>query len=122
MKNENNPQISYSGILIKFIEPILTGTEDEDEYLLKAKAGQMAWNYCISDDNKLPLNSVMKAIMKNLTTHSAEAKETLNMLVLRKTMLFPNHQQFIFNVEIKTKPDGSKTLLVESTPADNIRK
>jgi len=122
MNTTNNNQVSYSGILIKFIEPILTGTEDEDEFLLKAKAGQMAWNYCVSGDNKLPLDSVMKAIMKNLTTHSAEAKETLNMLVLRKTMLYPNHHQYIFNVEIKTKPDGSKTLFVESTPADNIRK
>lgn len=122
MNNKNNFQVSYSRILIKFIEPILTGTEDEEEYLLKAKAGQMAWNYCVSGDNKLPLDSVMKAIMKNVTSRYAEAKETLNMLVLRKAMLYPNDQQFIFNVEIKTKPDGSRTLVVESTPASNIRK
>lgn len=122
MSAKNNLQISYSGILIKFIEPILTGAEDEHEYLLKAFAGQMAWNYCVSDENKLPLDSVQKEMMKYLTTQSAEAKQILNMLVLRKAMLYPNHQQFIFNVEIKTKPDGSKTLFVESTPADNIRK
>lgn len=122
MNSKNNNQVSYSGILIKFIEPILTGTEDEDEYLLKAFAGQMAWNYCVSNDNKLPLDSVQKKMMKYLTTQSAEAKEIMNMLVLRKAMIYPNDHQVIFNVEIKTKPDGSKTLFVESTPADNIRK
>ena len=122
MNELNRPQVSYSGILIKFIEPILTGTENEDEYLEKAQIGQMAWNYCVSGDNKLPLDSLMKVIMKKITSSHVDAKQTLNMLVLRKTILYPNHQQYILNVELKTKPDGSRTLFVESTPVDNIRK
>lgn len=113
---------SYSGILIEFIEPMLQGNESEEALLEKAKIGIMAWNFCISNANKLPLNAEMKEIMHQITTNSSEARETLNKLTLRKEMLFPQFNQFIFHVEIKTKPDGSKTLYVESAPANKIGK
>lgn len=109
---------SYSNILIEFIEPLLHGNESEELFLEKAKTGIMAWNFCISNANKLPLNAEMKQIMHQITSNSSEARETLKKLTIRKEMLFSQFNQFIFHVEIKTKSDGSKTLYVESAPAN----
>ncbi len=113
---------SYSGVLIEFIEPLLQGNETEEALLEKAKIGMMAWNYSITNANKLPFNAEMKQIMLDTTSKNPEAKEVLNQLTLRKEMLFSQFNQFFFHVEIKTKPDGSKTLYVESAPADKIGK
>ena len=112
---------SYSALLLKFIEPLMNGEEDEAEFLLKAKVGMIAWNYCISDEKQLPLDGGMKLILKKITAIYPDAKEKLNMLAIRKSMLFAEHNQIIVNVEVKTKPDGCKTLFVESAPADKIK-
>jgi len=119
MKKE---RVSYSTILIKFIQPILDGSETEEDYLAKAKAGMIAWNYHLSDQNKLPYDDEMKAILKQMASENREGKELLNKLVLRKEMKFSQYQQFLAKVEIRTKRDGSKTLYVESFPIDKIRK
>lgn len=118
MKNN----LSYSNILIKFIQPILDGSETEEDYLAKAKAGMIAWNYHLSDQNQLPYDDEMKAILKQITSENSEGKEMLNKLVLRKEMEFSQYQQFLAKVEIRTKPDDSKTLYVESYPIDKIGK
>jgi len=114
--------ISYSGLLIKFIEPLLDGNENEEEYLMKAKFGQVAWNHCVADENELPLDSEMKSALKKILSIYPEMKETLNMMVLRKALEFPEHHQFIFTVESRHKPDGTVNLYVESAPADKIKK
>lgn len=114
--------ISYSGLLIKFIEPLVNGDENVEEYLMKAKLGQVAWNHCVADENMLPLDSEMKSALKKLLSIYPEMKETLDMLVIRKALLFSEHQQFIFKVENRHKPDGTVNLYVESAPADKIRK
>ncbi len=40
-------KISYSKILIDFIDPLLTGQEDETELLSKLTLGQIAWNFSV---------------------------------------------------------------------------
>lgn len=107
-------------MMIKFIQPILDGTEDEEEYLKKAKIGMIAWNYIICDKFQLPIDSEYKKILNDVTKTHAEAKRVLNSLVLRKQMEFSEYDQLIASVEIKTKPDGSKTLFVLSGPADKL--
>ncbi len=114
--------ISYSGLLIKFIEPLLNGDESDEEFLAKAKIGQIAWNHSVSDENNLSLNSEMENALKKFISMYPDLKETLNMLVLRKAMEFQEHQQFIFKVENSNKPDGTVNLYVESAPANKIRK
>jgi len=114
--------LSYSNILINFIQPILDGSETEEDYLAKAKLGMIAWNYHLSDQNNLPYDDEMKAILKDMTDQNREGKEMLNKLVLRKEMEFSQYQQFLAKVEIRTKSDGSKTLYVESYPIDKIGK
>ncbi|MEM6769259.1 MAG: hypothetical protein AAF597_01640 [Bacteroidota bacterium] len=114
--------VAYSAILIKFIQPLLDGKEDEEAYLTKAKMGMIAWNFHVSDQNRLPYDREMKAILKRMTEQNSEGKKILNQLVLRKERYFPNYNQFLAKVEIRTKPDGSTTLYVESYPADKILK
>jgi hypothetical protein len=122
MKNKKKNQVSVSGLLTKYIEPLLTGKEDTDEYLKKAQIGQMAWNYCVSIDNDLKCSSEMNAIITATIAGNAGAMETLDKLYLRKRMLFMEHQLFILNVETRKKPFGRSSLFVESTHASNIGK
>ncbi len=112
--------ISYSNLLIQFIEPLINGDEDSEEFLMKAKIGQLAWNHCFSVEYELPFDQEMKTALKNLTEMYPDAKATLNMLAIRKSMKFGAYGQFIFKVECRHKPDGSVNLYVESAPADKM--
>ncbi|WP_339923495.1 hypothetical protein [uncultured Cyclobacterium sp.] len=112
--------VAYSSILIQFIQPLLNGSETENEYLTKAKMGIIAWNYHVSDQNKLPYNKEMKSILKQMTKANYEGRKMLNLLVSRKEAKFNNYKQLLTNVEIRRKPDNSATLYVESYPADKI--
>jgi hypothetical protein len=114
--------VAYSAILMKFIQPILNGEEDEEEYLTKARMGMIAWNFHVSDQNKLPYDDIVKAILNKMTKENSEGKRILNQLVLRKEMYFSGYNQLLIRVEIRRKPDDSTTLFVESYPADKILK
>lgn len=117
MKEE---QISYSSLLISFIEPLIDGTEYIDDYLLKARVGMVAWNYHVSDQNKLPYDKEAKAILKMMTAINSEGKKILNELVLRKEKYFSQYNQLIVKVETRVKADNTTTLYVESYPADKL--
>jgi hypothetical protein len=111
---------SYSKILIEFIDPLLTGEEDESEFLSKARLGQVAWNFNVSDSNDLPYDDDHKKILFDLSKKDERFKETLNRLVKRKALKFSQYNQFLFKVEMRRKADGQATLYVESAPADKI--
>lgn len=113
--------ISYSSLLIDFIDPVITGEENEQEFLDKAKLGQIAWNFSVSDMNDLPHDDTHKAIFLTLTQKDAKLKDLLSMLVLRKSVKYSQYNQFIFKIEIRTNKIGQKTLYAESAPADKIR-
>lgn len=109
-------KISYSNLLIRFIEPLLNGQEIEEEFLMKAKLGQIIWNYSILEDDKsLPDNGVRDAYKKSVS-ENAEMKEVCDLLVVRKIEQFQEYNNFIFNVECRHNPDGSTNLHVESAP------
>lgn len=112
--------VSYSNILIEFIKPLLDGSETAEDYLMKAKVGMVAWNFHVSDQNNLPYDDQMKTILKQMTTENSEGKKILNRLVLRKESEFSQYKQFLVKVELRTKPDNSITLYVESYPVDKI--
>lgn len=114
--------ISYSALLVEFIDPLLDGKENDEEFLMKAKAGQIAWNYAISDKHRLPFDIEMKNRLKKLVSIYPEMKETFDMLVIRKGAKFAEFNQYIFTVETRDKIDGSVNLYVESAPADKIKK
>ncbi len=120
MKDKN--YISYSNVLIQFIEPLLNGTETAEEFLLKAKMGMVAWNFHVSDQYQLPYDKEMKTILKRMTNENNEGKEILNQLVLRKQMNFSKYKQFILEVKLNYKIDNTPTLYVESAPVESLKK
>ena len=113
--------ISYSNLLIDFIDPLLTGQEDEVDFLNKAKLGQVAWNFSVSDTNNLPLDDIHKIILLDMTKKDSKLKEVLNMLVQRKALKYSRYNQFIFRLEIRENRHGQKTLYAESAPADKLK-
>lgn len=113
-------RVSYSDVLIRFIEPIIDGTEDADTFMMKAYMGMCAWNYEVSDQNNLPINKEMKAAFKQLSILQSDGQKVVDALVLRKKMYFSQYDQFIFKVEKRVKPDNSVVLYVESCPADKL--
>lgn len=108
---------SYSDLLMKFIAPILTGGETELEIWEKAKAGQMAWNFVVSDQAKIKGDHYMKAVLEQVTATYPEAKEILDPLVIRKRQHFSQYDQYILSVETRKKGPGEIILYVESAPA-----
>lgn len=119
MKEET---ISYSKLLIDFIDPLITGQEDEQQFLDKLKLGKLAWNYSVSDLNDLPLDNIHKDIFLKLTQSNSALKEILNKLVLRKSMKYSQHNQFIFEVGIRKNKFGQKVFFAESIPTNKIDK
>ena len=115
-------KVSYSSLLIEFIEPMLTGHETDEEFLTKAIVGQIAWNYAVSDKAGLAMDGYMKQVLKSVTEQYEDAQESLNALVLRKGVCFEEYDQLILKVEQRHKPDGSTTLYVESAPASILKK
>ena len=78
-KHENKMEvkenkISYSKILIDFIDTILTGQEDETELLSKLTLGQIAWNFSVSNENDLPLDNMHKESFIKITQYNSELK------------------------------------------------
>ncbi|MEM9259990.1 MAG: hypothetical protein AAGA62_10110 [Bacteroidota bacterium] len=118
MKN----RISYSDVLIEYITPLLDGTEYLEDLEAKVKFGMVAWNYHVSDQNDLPLDAEMKAILKMMTMTHQEGRKKLNEMVLRKEQHFSQYNQYIATAEVRQKPDGSVTVYVESAPADKVKK
>lgn len=112
--------ISYSSLLIKFIDPLLDGTEDHEDFLSKAKFGQIAWNFAVSDKNGLPIDKEMKAILRQSSAANSEFRKTLDMMVMRKILEFGEYNQFIFRVENRHKENGTVNLFVESAPVDKM--
>ncbi|MCC5931911.1 MAG: hypothetical protein JJU28_21890 [Cyclobacteriaceae bacterium] len=114
--------VFYSQVLMDFIEPLLSGNEDNDEYLAKAWFGQTAWNYSIAEVNNLPYGAELKATIQKLNSMYPDMSEPMKRLVERKIEKFNDHNQFIFSVELRHKPDGTVSLYVESVPVDKLIK
>jgi len=112
--------VSFSSVLIEFIDPLLDGKEDKYEFLSKVKVGAIAWNVSVARDNKLNLDDFFKDMMAKKLPPSTQIKGILEFLTVRKQMMFSQYQQFIFSVETRKKPDGSISLCVESGPADKF--
>lgn len=112
-----NKRVSYSDILLEFIAPLLTGQETEQEIWEKAKAGQMAWNFVVSDQAKIKGDDYVKAVFKQITSAYPEAKEVLDPLVIRKHQHFSQYDQYILIVETRRKTPDEIVLHVESAPA-----
>ena len=117
MKNES---VNYSSILYQFIEPMLHGSEDEEEFLAKAKIGMIAWNFNLSDLNELPSDQQTKKILKGVTERNERAKEIFNSLVIRKQTEFPEYNEFIIKVELEARADGSQDLFVETASPEKV--
>ena len=104
--------------LIEFIQPLLDGSEDAGEYLLKAQTGMIAWNYSVIIDMKLSFHDQLNEMLKSELSFDANAKETFEMLTKRKKEIFFQYKQFFFSVNIIRNPDMTIKLVVETTQTD----
>jgi hypothetical protein len=120
--NKNKEYVSYSSLLIDFISPILTGQEDELEFLEKAKTGVTAWNFCVSDQAGLAADSGIKIVLEEYLKEAPKwLKEIIDKLVIRKHTDFGKYDQYILLAETRRKPDGSAYLHVESAPVSILK-
>lgn len=99
---------------------MLTGEEDDNEYLDLALLGQLAWNHSVSEAIKSFDNEIYQFMVLKLHNAPPVIKKVFDELCLRKAKEFARYNQFIFKVEIRNDKMGYKTLYVESAPADKI--
>jgi hypothetical protein len=120
---KTKPSITrYSEVLSEFIEPMLGEEETEETFLQKARAGMIIWNYCVSKENNLKGTEEMSEILLQSLAEYPQMKPLLEKFVKRKQIYFAGLSHFIFEVRVNTKPDGTKTLYVETAPADKLDK
>lgn len=119
---KKSKKISYSSLFLEFLQPLLDGTEDETAFMTQAKLAKMAWNFSVSDQANLSIDPKLKSILKIATKSNPQAHQALKKLIERKKTNFAQYDQFIFDIEIRTKPDGSKFFWLESTPVSLLKK
>lgn len=113
-------RISYSDLLIKFIEPLSQEVEDEAHYLALARLGQLSWNFELAKRQSVPYHQVMRKIITEIASADPELRKAFDFLLQRKETEFKEYIQFILEVEIRVKKDGAKKLHVLSIPADKF--
>lgn len=114
--------LKYSKLLIEFIDPIITGDEDEEEFMVKARLGQIAWNLIVTKENKLAPYKELQFIILETSVKVPNYNAIIELLKRRKEEHFGEHQQFILKTEVRSKPDGSGSLYVETTFAHKMKK
>ena len=112
--------ISYSDQLARFIQPILEEEEDEESLLFKAQMGMVAWNYCLSQEYEFIPYAKLGATdaYERAQGQSKQWEIWMKQLVQRKLTKFSQYSNFLVIAQIRDKPDGSKTLYVESAPVE----
>ncbi len=116
----SEPPVSYSDILIDFIQPLLDGQETESSFLEKAKMGMVAWNFQVAEAHNIPFSREFKEIYDFISKTYPEGKAILSSLIKRKSTLYGEYHQFILKVESRKKPAGNTNLYVESVPIDKL--
>lgn len=114
--------LKYSALLIEFIDPIITGDEDVEEVRLKARLGQIAWNQIVAKENKLAPFKEMQFMILETIPKVPDYNTIIELLTRRKEDHFGEHQQFILKTEVRSKPDESLSLYVETTFAHKMKK
>lgn len=101
---------AYSDILQDFANPLLDDRDSNEIFLIKLKASQLVWNYCISKEFALASLSVFEDIMNSSRKTNPEIKQIFLMLINRKKQFFQQYKNFITDVRIMQKPDKSYSI------------
>jgi hypothetical protein len=96
--------------------------EDEAHYLALARLGQLSWNFELSKQHSFPSHEYMQRTITEIFSADPELRKPFDFLLQRKESEFKEYIQFILEVEIREKKDGSKKLHVSSAPADKFDK
>jgi hypothetical protein len=68
-------RISYSDLLVKFIEPLSLGVEDEAHYLALARLGQLSWNFELSKQHSFPSHEYMQRTITEIFSADPRTSE-----------------------------------------------
>ena len=110
-------QVKMSEVLEQFVEPFLEFARTAEEHRKLFTLAALAWNVALlppGDGEKMiaeVLNASLAAAGEQVT---AEARDIVDMLVVRKRLLFANNTRQIVNIEI-TKTAHGFHLAVAST-------
>jgi len=109
---DNN--IQYSGVLQDFAEPLFDGSEPQDAILQKLKVAELIWNHCIAEEYQLPVFAALDKAIRESNVMHPEMKIAFYLMRELKKAEFSEYKNFILKTEYRIKPDGSKSIYVES--------
>jgi hypothetical protein len=107
-------------LLLQFIEPLLDGSEDKVDLLVKEMIGQIAWNHAVLKDVEIPKKLEVIIAAQKLAQLNPDLSRTFWELGIRKEKFFAEYKQFIFTVENRVQPNGTVNLRVISVPFDKL--
>ena len=113
-----NNDIKYSTLLQDFAEPLINGDETPDAVLQKLKVAELIWNHCVAKENQLPIFDMLDKAINDSNDRHPEMKIVCSILQELKKAEFNEYNNFIVKTEYRIKPDGSKTIYVESIPPE----
>jgi hypothetical protein len=109
-----NNDIKYSSLLQDFAQPLINGDETPDAVLQKLKVAELIWNHCVARENQLPIFDLLDKAINESNKRHPEMKIVCSILQELKKAEFNEYNNFIVKTEYRIKPDGSKTIYVES--------
>jgi hypothetical protein len=116
-----NNDIKYSSLLQDFAQPLINGDETPDVVLQKLKVAELIWNHCVAKENQLPIFELLDKAINDSNDRHPEMKIVCSILRELKNAEFNEYNNYIVKTEYRIKPDGSKTIYVESIPPEIAR-
>jgi hypothetical protein len=110
--------IKYSALLQDFAKPLINGDETLDAAMQKNKVAELIWNHCVAKENQLPIFDTLDKAIRESNEQHPEMKYVCFMLQELKKAEYSVYNNFIVTTEYRIKPDGSKTIYVESIPPE----
>lgn len=110
------PPIAYSALLQEFVEPLLAGDETEEQFLQYCKFGMTVWNYHVCLKYRLKMLPLIEHAIKEGGDGNPDHRLMVDWMMQYKDAKFQQYDNIILSVTKSIKPDGSRTLQVESAP------
>lgn len=118
---KHEQKIKYSEVLQDYAAPLLDKNDSANVFLERLKVAELIWNYCIAKEFKLPCLNILQNAIDSSNSEYPEMLDVFHLMTEIKERDFKQYKNFIINTEYRIKPDGSKTIYVESAEPEALK-
>lgn len=114
LKRQENPEGSYSAMLIDLIRPYVATVPDEEDLEDILQIGIVGWNMAVSKSTGLPgFNEMFQSVI-NETGFNQKETQIVKEIMKLKQQKYAEYSNFIENYELKETDNGERNVVVTS--------